>query len=161
MSGAKNSNSDTIKKNKQLRRRRRFRQLLGTLVVFLVVVGIFSIATSAFNLLGSAFDISDEMPQYQERIKYLVALDSLPFEDLSSAPTETLIYSAMYQAIDEQTSENYERDENGYMYLPIADINEAVLDLYGPDVQFNYITFNYSAFVFTYVPEKQAFNASY
>ncbi len=157
MPGAINKDTDTIKKNKQLRRRRRFRQLLGTIVVFLVVVGILSIATSSFNLLSSAFDISDQMPYYQERVKYLVALDTLPFENLSTAPAETLIYAAMYQAIDQQENENYERDENGYMYLPIDDINAAVADLYGPDVQFNYISFTSSAFVFTYVPEKQAY----
>ncbi len=149
--------SNTVAKNLQLRRRRRFRQALGVAVLFFVVIGIISFMSGGISLVRGAFDISDELPLFEERVKYLVALDTLPFESLADAPTDTLLYAAMLQAIDTNEDDDFERDENGQMYLPIEDINASAQILFGPDEKFNYITFTSGQILFTYVPEKEAY----
>ncbi len=157
MADSKKNVSNTVAKNLQLRRRRRVRQLLGVAVLFFVVVGIVSFVSGAAILVRSSFDISDEIPVFEERVKYLVALDTLPFDSLINAPTDTLLYAAMIQAIDLNEDGDYERDENGQMYLPVEDISAAAQQLYGPDEKFNYITFTSDQTLFTYVPEKEAY----
>ncbi len=148
---------DTAEIAAKLRVQRRARQIIGAIVCILTLTGIFTVVSGGVSVVRNAFDISDEIPMFEERIKYLVALDTLPFDSLLDAPTDTLLYAAMIQAIDTNETDNYETDANGQMYLPVADISAAVEDLYGPDEKFNYITFTSGQWEFEYVPEKEAY----
>lgn len=139
-----------------LRRRRRGRQLLGALVCFLVVVGLFSIVGSGVELAATLLDDTDEKEMLTEQLRTLVALDPLPFDSLEEANVNTLLHAAIGASVD-STRDDYERDENGAMYLPTLDIETTLLALYGPDFQFEYQTFEDHGITFTYVPEKQAF----
>ena len=139
-----------------LRRRRRVRQLLGAVVCFLVVVGAASLVRSGVGLMAAVFDDTDEREAYAARINTLVALDPVPFNELSEANVPTLLNAAIWDSIDTENVE-YERDESGSMYLPTLDIDRTLAALYGPDFKPTYETFEDHGMTFQYVPEKQAF----
>ena len=150
------SSKEELQEMQALRRRRRGRQLLGALVCFLVVVGLFSIVGSGIDLAATLLDDTEEKQMFEERLKTLVALDPLPFDSLEEANVNTLLHAAIGASVD-STRDDYERDENGAMYLPTLDIETTLLALYGPDFQFEYQTFEDHGITFTYVPEKQAY----
>ncbi len=139
-----------------LRRRRRLRQLLGAVVCLLVVVGAVSVVRGGIGLVARAFDDSDLAADFEARLSTLVALDPLPFDSLDQANQSTLLNAAIWASID-TTNNEYERDENGQMYLPTVDIDRTAAALYGPDFHFTYETFEDHYMTFTYVPEKQAY----
>ncbi len=148
--------NEAAKERGALRRRRRLRQLLGAVVCFLVVVGAVSIVSSGVRLVARAFDDSDLMADFETRLATLVALDPIPFTDLTEANQHTLLNAAIWASIDTENND-YERDENDAMYLPTLDIDKTAAALYGPDFHFTYETFEDHYMTFTYVPEKQAY----
>lgn len=148
--------SEAEKERVVLRRRRRLRQVLGAVVCLLVVVGAVSIVRGGVSLVARAFDDSDLMAEFEQRLSTLVALDPLPFDSLDQANQNTLLNAAIWASID-TTNNEYERDENGQMYLPTVDIDRTAAALYGPDFHFTYETFEDHYMTFTYVPEKQAY----
>ncbi len=149
-------NKEDLKEKHALRRRRRLRQLLGAAVCFLVVVGAVSLVSSGVGLVAQLFDDTDERNEFASRLNTLVALDPVPFNDLSEANQSTLLSAAIWASIDTVNNE-YERDENGSMYLPTLDIDKTAAALYGPDFKFTYDTFIDHDLTYEYVPEKQAY----
>ncbi|MEG2930334.1 MAG: hypothetical protein RR825_00985 [Ruthenibacterium sp.] len=150
----KNSEADTRAK---LRRRRRLRQLLGAAVCLLVVIGLLSAVSGSVRFVGRLFDDTAEREEYAKRLEYLVALDPLPFDTMSNANMNTLLDAAVWGTIAGTNSDDYEHDEVGAMYLPTADIDKTVQALYGPEVKFNYATFEDHGLTFNLVAEKQAY----
>ena len=140
-----------------LRRRRQMRQVLGALVCVLVIVGVVSVFSGIFKLGARMFDDTEEKKSYEARLSCLVALDPVPFASLETAPVNTLLDAAIWQTIDGTNSQDYEHDEVGAMYLPTADIDKIVTELYGPNFKFNYQTFEDRGLTYNYVPEKEAY----
>lgn len=152
------TNQESAKELGALRRRRRLRQVLGAVVCLLVVIGLVSIVTGAVKLGAKLFDDSDEKKAYEVRLRNLVALDPLPFNDLneiSDSQKNVLLNAAIWSSIGDSGS--YEHNEVGAMYLPTLDIDKTVAALYGPNFKFEYRTFEDNGMVFNYVEEKKAF----
>lgn len=143
------------KELRALRRRRRLRQVLGAVVCVLVVIGLFSVVSGGVRLGALLFDDTEEKESYELRLRNLVALDPTPFENLDEANKNTLLNALIWSCIGDSSS--YEHDETGAMYLPTIDIDKAAAELYGPNVQFTYETFEDHGMTFEYVPEKQAY----
>ena len=137
--------NDAQKERNALRRRRRWRQLLGAVVCLLVVIGLVSVVSGGVRLTATLFDDSELKAEYVLRLRNLVALDPVPFDSIEEANQNTLLNALIWSSISED--KDYERDEVGAMYLPTADIDAAAAELYGPDVHFTY----------QYVEEKQAY----
>ncbi|MEG2653218.1 MAG: hypothetical protein RSA17_06535 [Ruthenibacterium sp.] len=154
MTAKKNPEADARAK---LRHRRRLRQLLGAAVCLLVIMGLFSAVSGSIQLVGRMFDDTAEREDYAKRLEYLVALDPLPFDTISGANMGTLLDAAVWGTIAGTNSDDYEHDEVGAMYLPTADIDKTVQALYGPEVKFNYTTFEDHGLTFNLIPEKQAY----
>ena len=146
-----------VSERASLRRRRRLRQLLGAVVCVLVVIGLLSTVSGSVKMVGRLFDDTEEKLAFAARLEYLVALDPLPFDTISDASMGTLLDAAIWTTISGTNSDDYEHDEVGAMYLPTADIDKIVTALYGPDIKFNYATFEDRGLTFNYIPEKQAY----
>ncbi len=143
---------------RKMRHMRRRRQFLGVVALFLIVVGIFSIFSSATGLIINAFDDTELVEEYSERMRYVVALDPLPFEDMNEAPLTTLLFAAMSHAIVSQEDlSEFEYNEIGAIYLPVDVLNVAIDELYGPDIQFNFADFNLNGLDFIYDAEREAY----
>ena len=147
--------NDAQKERNALRRRRRWRQLLGAVVCLLVVIGLVSVVSGGVRLTATLFDDSELKAEYVLRLRNLVALDPVPFDSIEEANQNTLLNALIWSSISED--KEYERDEVGAMYLPTLDIDRAVASLYGPDFHFNYETFTDNGLTFQYVPEKNAY----
>lgn len=147
--------NDSQKEKSALRRRRRWRQLLGAVVCLLVVIGLVSVVSGGVRLTATLFDDSELKAEYVLRLRNLVALDPVPFDSIEEANQNTLLNALIWSSISED--KDYERDEVGAMYLPTADIDTAAAELYGPDVHFTYQTFEDRGLTYQYVEEKQAY----
>ena len=147
--------NDAQKERNALRRRRRWRQLLGAVVCLLVVIGLVSVVSGGVRLTATLFDDSELKAEYVLRLRNLVALDPVPFDSIEEANQNTLLNALIWSSISED--KEYERDEVGAMYLPTLDIDRTVASLYGPDFHFNYETFTDNGLTFQYVPEKNAY----
>lgn len=147
--------NDAQKERNALRRRRRWRQLLGAVVCLLVVIGLVSVVSGGVRLTATLFDDSELKAEYVLRLRNLVALDPVPFDSIEEANQNTLLNALIWSSISED--KEYERDEVGAMYLPTADIDAAAAELYGPDVHFTYQTFEDRGLIYQYVEEKQAY----
>ena len=147
--------NDAQKERNALRRRRRWRQLLGAVVCLLVVIGLVSVVSGGVRLTATLFDDSELKAEYVLRLRNLVALDPVPFDSIEEANQNTLLNALIWSSISED--KDYERDEVGAMYLPTADIDAAAAELYGPDVHFTYQTFEDRGLTYQYVEEKQAY----
>ena len=147
--------NDAQKERNALRRRRRWRQLLGAVVCLLVVIGLASVVSGGVRLTATLFDDSELKAEYVLRLRNLVALDPVPFDSIEEANQNTLLNALIWSSISED--KEYERDEVGAMYLPTADIDAAAAELYGPDVHFTYQTFEDRGLTYQYVEEKQAY----
>ena len=147
--------NDSQKEKSALRRRRRWRQLLGAVVCLLVVIGLASVVSGGVRLTATLFDDSELKAEYVLRLRNLVALDPVPFDSIEEANQNTLLNALIWSSISED--KDYERDEVGAMYLPTADIDAAAAELYGPDVHFTYQTFEDRGLTYQYVEEKQAY----
>lgn len=140
-----------------LRRRRQLRQLLGAAVSVLVVIGLVAVVTGGVQLTAKLFDNTDEMREYEERLKTLVALDPIPFETLAEADTTTLMNAVIWATLATVNKEIMEHDDLGALYLPTVDIDKTAALLYGPDFKFNHQTFTSRDLEYVYVPEKEAY----
>lgn len=140
-----------------LRRRRRVRQLIGAGVCVLVVIGLISTISGSVKFVERMFDDTEEKKLFEARLDVLVGLDPLPFDTIADANMNTLLASAVWATLSGNNSDDYEHDEVGAMYMPTADIDKTVEALYGPDVKFNYATFEDHNLTYNYVPEKQAY----
>ena len=141
----------------RLRRRRRLRQLLGAAVCLLVVIGLLSTVSGSIRFVGTLFDDTAEREEFAGRIQFVTALDPLPFETLSDASMATLLDAAIWATVNGTNNEDYEHDELGATYLPTADLDKTISALYGPDIKFNYATFEDGGLTYNYVPERQAY----
>ncbi len=143
---------------RKMRHTRRRRQFMGVISLFLITVGIFSIFSAAAGLIRNAFDDTELLEEYSERMRYVVALDPLPFEDMNEAPLTTLLFAAMSHAIVSQEDlSEFEYNEIGAIYLPVSILNIAIDELYGPDIQFNFADFDLSGLEFIYDAEREAY----
>ena len=115
--------NDAQKERNALRRRRRWRQLLGAVVCLLVVIGLVSVVSGGVRLTATLFDDSELKAEYVLRLRNLVALDPVPFDSIEEANQNTLLNALIWSSISED--KEYERDEVGAMYLPTADIDAA------------------------------------
>lgn len=145
------------KENVALRRRRRGRQILGAVVSLLVIIGIFSTISGGVRLVAALFDDTEERAEYASRLEFLVALDPIPFNSISEANTSTLLSAAILESISGAEDADYEHDEVGAIYLPVDDLRATVSALYGPNVYFNYITFEDNGLTFNFDAERQAY----
>ena len=148
--------NEEAREKASLSRRRKLRQILGLAVCVLVVVGAVSTVSGALKLISAAFDDTEEKTAYEERLRYLVAYDPVPFTSLEDANTNLLLEAAIWQTISNADKSTFERDEVGSLYMPTLDIDKTIASLYGPDVKFTYDSFD-SNMSYTYVPEKQAY----
>lgn len=145
------------KESVTLRRRRRGRQILGAVVSLLVIIGIFSTISGGVRLVAALFDDTEERAEYARRLEFLVALDPIPFNSISEANTSTLLSAAILESISGAQDADYEHDEVGAIYLPVDDLRATVSSLYGPNVYFNYITFEDNGLTFNFDAERQAY----
>ncbi len=146
------------KQTRKMRLVRRRRQITGLFSLFLILTGLFTIISGAVGIFTNVFDDTEIRLEYEERMRYVTALDPLPFENINDAQLTTLLYAAMSHAIsNEENMDNFEYSEIGALYLPISVINQAVFELYGPDVQFNYSDFTLNSLSFTYDAEREAY----
>lgn len=145
------------KESVALRRRRRGRQILGAVVSLLVIIGIFSTISGGVRLVAALFDDTEERAEYASRLEFLVALDPIPFNSISEANTSTLLSAAILESISGAQDADYEHDEVGAIYLPVDDLRATVSSLYGPNVYFNYITFEDNGLTFNFDAERQAY----
>ncbi len=147
------------KSEKMKREARRTRRvLIGTAVLLLMALGIFSIIASATGFIQSFFDDSEEKLYYAEFITPLVLLDPLPFESLEKAPQNTLRQAAIWLALSKEDNSGFERDEYGSLYLPTALVDNWALTLFGPEYKLTHETFVDSGLQFRYDEQRQSYN---
>ena len=86
------------------RHRRRRRQALGLVLAVLIMVGLGTIATSVVGLVGSLFDDTDLMKDFENRLQIMVMFDPLPFDSLEQADQimlrEVGIWGALYGELE-------------------------------------------------------------
>lgn len=151
------NNNDAARTHAALNRRRKFRQLLGFVVCFLVVVGAGSLIRSGVQVVANIFDDTDERLAFESRLQMLVALDPVPFDSLENANATTLLDAVLWQTIATIDHSTVERDEVGAMYLPSIDVDLTAASLYGQALKFTHATFENRGQMYTYVPEKEAY----
>ena len=131
--------NDSPERKSALRRRRRWRQLLGAVVCLLVVIGLVSVVSGGVRLTATLFDDSElKRPNMCCVCATLWRWSLCPGDSIEEANQNTLLNALIWSSISED--KDYERDEVGAMYLPTADIDTAAAELYGPDVHFTYQT---------------------
>ncbi len=146
-------------KSEKMRReaRRTRRVLIGTMVLLLMALGVFSILASATGFIRSFFDDSEEKLYYAEFITPLVLLDPLPFESLEKAPQNTLRQAAIWLALSKEDNTGFERDEYGSLYLPTAVVDNWALTLFGPEYKLTHETFVDSGLQFRYDEQRLSY----
>lgn len=146
-------------------KRRRARQWLGLAICVLVLIGAFTLISTAVNGVAVLFDDTEEKLEYEQRLQALVMLDPLPFEDLEQADPalfkEAAIWSAVSTAQASPTGlDAYERDPNtDSLMLPAVEVDAAAAALFGPDYKLTHETFNNVGgdMTFEYNEEKQCY----
>ena len=93
--------NDSQKEKSALRRRRRWRQLLGAVVCLLVVIGLASVVSGGVRLTATLFDDSELKAEYVLRLRNLVALDPVPFDSIEEANQNTLLNALIWSSISE------------------------------------------------------------
>lgn len=131
------SEQQRLKREEQARRsRRRGRQLLGLAVTILVVVGIVSIVQRGFEVVRAMMETSDvEQEEYTQRVKLLVYLDLLPFDNTAQMDQNTIRESGIW-AVLEQQGENVQRNEDGNALVPALEVDRYAVGLLGPGFAF-------------------------
>lgn len=152
-----------ISKEEQLRNNRRLsRQLLGTVALVLVVIGLFTVLGWIVSALRSVLDDTDRRESYADRLYGLVMFDTLPFEDVSEVDSsvflQAAIWGTVYQIQVDGSLDEYERDsETGSIILPKLEVDTYLTNLLGPDYEIEDGSFQTDVFNYTYDEEKQGY----
>ena len=145
------------------RHRRRRRQALGLVLAVLILVGLGTIATSVVGLVGSLFDDTDLMKDFENRLQIMVMFDPLPFDSLEQADQimlrEVGIWGALYGELETSGSlDAYERDpETDCIILPTLEVDATLTKLVGPGFSVTHESFEDDGMTFTYLEDKQGY----
>jgi hypothetical protein len=127
------------KKEEQARRsRRRSRQWIGLVLAVLVVVGVVTIVRSAIGLVQGIADNTEEKTEFENRIRYFVWFDVLPFESLEQADQDFLKQVAIWGIVDPNGTKGagLERNADGQLLVPVLEVDHYAAALFGPQFRF-------------------------
>lgn len=124
------------RKDERARRgRRRSRQLLGAILAFLMVVGIFSIVSLIIDYAKARSDNTEEKGIYQVRLTPMVWFDVFTFDSPTQITDESILQVAIWGVVDE-LGDTLERTEDlGEMLVPGPEVRLYLAELFGPSYE--------------------------
>lgn len=152
----------TPEEHARLHRRRR-RQVLGLGMALLMLIGIFTVLGSSFNLVARLFDDTEERLEYEQKLEGLVLFDPLPFDGIENIDDLTLREAAVWgcvYAIQETDGnfDHYERDpETEQLMLPAVDVDAYLAKLVGPSFQLSHRSFEMDDMTIEYDETSQCY----
>lgn len=150
-------NKEEQKKLNALRRRRKLRQLLGAVVCLFVVAGVVSTVLGGVQLYRVLTDDTAEREEFASRVSTLVALDPVPFDSLEEANKSVLMEACIWRVREMNPDRQFEENENGACYIPRADIEVYIKELYGETDEFTFASFTIEGMEYQYDKEKEAY----
>ncbi|MBQ8647297.1 MAG: Ice-structuring protein [Oscillospiraceae bacterium] len=144
-------------------KRRRFRQLVGLLVCFLVVMGVGTVISSGLGIVAALFDDTEKKQEYANKLQSMVMLDPLPFDTLEQADPQQLKEAAIWGTIYNTLATGsdlsiYERDpDTDGIILPALEVDATLTKLVGPNYKLTHGTFESSDMTFLYLEDKQGY----
>ncbi len=105
--------------------------LLGLVVLIFAVLGIVLSVVFAVNYIGETTDTGSEYANYNVFLEPVAAVDPDPFDDISSANTEQLINTALWNILSKDTTPDTYSYSNGFMLIPAADVKAAYSAIFG------------------------------
>lgn len=114
-----------------------YRIFFAGMTMFLAVAGVV-ILLSAINRSTSVINNSPTYAKYNNFIAPVVMHDPEPFSTISEVDSDVIISSSIWRNIFQNGIENYkEFDEQGLTLIPLDDIQNAAVDLFGPAATIN------------------------
>ncbi len=157
LEGFSMAKKEISKKDRVYKRKRRRRQFVALLVIFLMVVGVASIVTIGTRGVMRLFDDSGDKVEYQKLIAPLVALDPSPFNSIDNANPNTLLEAAIWATITGEDTTKYARTETGQIILPAIDVTNYATKMYGPSYTLNHRTITQADIEYEYREANQAY----
>lgn len=114
---------------------------VGIFVLIFALVGVaFSIYYS-IRLTGYILDNTRQKNEFEYYLLPVVMLDPPTFESVNNLDELFLLQSSMWYAILNNDTSTYVKDDNGYLLLPVSDVDLSAVALYGPTVKLKHQTF--------------------
>lgn len=116
--------------------------IVGLVVVFLVIVGIFSIIGFIGNRIGDSISEKNEAKytEYEEFIAPVIMNDPDTFDDITKADMQQLLSIAIWSVLSSGADpESYEYSDSG-MLIPQSEIEEMFVSLFGNEVAVRHST---------------------
>lgn len=144
--------STLVAENTQkVKKRRVFAVPFGFLMLVFSLIGIITTVSFCVDGVKSLINKDAEMVRYEELLEPVVMYDPTPFDDISNADPQFLIETAIWATVTDSYESQFEIDESsGKQIVPVADVEEQFVALFGTDVQPQHMSFIGNSFEIEY-----------
>lgn len=132
------------------RRKRVRRTIVGLVIVALMCVGIYYLASLGVGSVTKLLDDTEEKTVFANTIAPLVSLDPAPFSSLEKADEDVLLEAAVWGALSVGDTESYARNEESAILLPSIEVDRTMAKMYGQDFFISHHTFTDLDLTFEY-----------
>lgn len=129
-------NFDGSLKTKTGRRKSAF--FLGIVITVFAVIGFFNVVFWIGSGISAVIHDDSRLKKYDNVIAPVVYFDPAPFESWQGADAQTLVYICVWETISDNSSSDYEMNENGRVVIPVSDIASTAKRIFGSDIILDY-----------------------
>lgn len=144
--------STLVAENTQkIKKRRIFAVPFGFLMLVFSLIGIITTVSFCVGAVKSFINKDAELVKYEELLEPVVMYDPTPFDDISNADPQFLIETAIWATVTDSYESQFEIDESsGKQIVPVADVEEQFVKLFGTDVKPQHTSFIGNSFEIEY-----------
>lgn len=136
-----------------------YRIFFAVITMVLTIVGVI-ILLSAINRTSSVINDSPTYTKYNNYLAPVVMHDPEPFSEITEVSSEVIVSSSIWRNIFQNGLENYQEfDEQGLTLMPLKDVQESAVDLFGPAAKINTEESIFGPF-YSYSPGENNFHIS-
>lgn len=107
--------------------------LLGLVVLIFALIGVVLTVWNSVSYIRSTADTGSEYSEYNEYLTPIAAVDLDPFDDITDADSEQLLYAAIWAILSDETTPDTYSYSQGYMLIPATDVEKSYSAIFGPE----------------------------
>lgn len=107
--------------------------MIGLVVLIFALIGVVLTVWNSVSYIRSTTDTGSEFSEYNQYLTPIAAVDPDPFDDISDADSEQLLYTAIWSILSDETTPDTYSYSQGYMLIPAADVEKSYMSIFGPE----------------------------